>query len=102
MQEISVEELKDALGQKNVMLIDVREPFEWIEWRIPQAVNRPFSSLDLHMDALRDATTVYLHCQSGGRSSRATEYLAKEGIHAVNVRGGIRAWEAAGFPIDRG
>jgi adenylyltransferase/sulfurtransferase len=35
---------------------------------------------------------VVAHCQSGGRSARATEILRRHGYQAHNLIGGIRAW----------
>ena len=35
---------------------------------------------------------IYVHCKMGGRSARAVELLAQQGIDATNVTGGINAW----------
>jgi hydroxyacylglutathione hydrolase len=41
-----------------------------------------------------------VHCQGGTRSAIAASVLQAEGFTDVaNVTGGIRAWEAAGFPV---
>jgi rhodanese-related sulfurtransferase len=40
-------------------------------------------------------------CHSGARSSRATGLAVKAGYDAVNVRGGMIAWNRAGRPLTR-
>jgi len=40
-------------------------------------------------------------CHSGARSSRATGLALKAGYDAVNVRGGVIAWNRAGLPMTR-
>ena len=38
-------------------------------------------------------------CRVGGRSAQVTKYLVQQGIDAVNIDGGMQAWEAAGRPM---
>jgi rhodanese-related sulfurtransferase len=44
---------------------------------------------------------VYVICAVGARSAKAVGHLRGEGIDAVNVAGGTRAWIDAGQPTDR-
>jgi rhodanese-related sulfurtransferase len=41
-------------------------------------------------------------CRSGNRSGRAAKQLAKAGLNAVNVRGGMISWQQAGYPVRKG
>jgi rhodanese-related sulfurtransferase len=38
-------------------------------------------------------------CRSGGRSAAVTEALNAWGFDAVNLAGGLNAWDAAGLPV---
>ena len=38
-------------------------------------------------------------CAVGGRSSMATQFLVSEGRDAINLDGGMQAWESAGRPV---
>jgi rhodanese-related sulfurtransferase len=38
-------------------------------------------------------------CRSGARSHSVTQFLNSHGINAVNMSGGMRAWEKAGLPV---
>ena len=37
---------------------------------------------------------IYVYCQTGLRSSKAIAILKGHGINAINIKGGIKAWEA--------
>jgi rhodanese-related sulfurtransferase len=43
---------------------------------------------------------VVVACRSGNRSARATALLVRSGFEAVNLTGGMRAWAAAGLPVE--
>jgi rhodanese-related sulfurtransferase len=38
-------------------------------------------------------------CRVGGRSAQVVQYLVAQGRDALNVGGGMYAWEAAGRPM---
>lgn len=101
METITAEELKARLsdGDLDEVLIDVREESEFKSARIPEAKNVPLGELQEVADKLRNIGTVYVHCASGGRSTRACQMLLDAGVNAVNVGGGITAWESAGFAV---
>ena len=44
--------------------------------------------------------TYYIVCAAGVRSEKVANYLENEGIHAVNVEGGMQAWGDEGIEID--
>ncbi|NLT26682.1 MAG: rhodanese-like domain-containing protein [Microbacteriaceae bacterium] len=98
MKRITPEELA-ALGE-TAPLIDLREPDEVAEVRVPWATQIPLSTLAERLDEIPEGA--YLMCHGGGRSSRTVAYLEGLGREAVNVEGGISAWEAAGLPVERG
>ena len=81
------------------VLLDVREDEEWNAGHAPGAVHVPITELAARLDEVPDATPVYVVCRSGGRSSRAAEYLNANGWDAVNVVGGMSAWSGLGRPL---
>jgi rhodanese-related sulfurtransferase len=82
-------------------LIDVREPDELRAVRTASAVPIPMGEIASRLDELPEGT-IYVLCHSGGRSARVTQFLEQQGYDAVNIDGGITAWEAAGLPVERG
>ena len=101
--EATPQQASEALATGAVVLIDVRERWEWEQQRIPGAVLIPLAELPLRLDEVPDDRDVYVHCRLGGRSSRAVEFLREHGRpHSINVRGGIEAWTGAGLAVEEG
>jgi rhodanese-related sulfurtransferase len=99
--EIDVEEL-EAQHAAGAVIFDVREPDEYEDAHVPGAILVPLATVP---DRLRDFPTegpVYLICAAGARSRRAAEFLRSNGVDAINVAGGTKAWLAAGKAHDRG
>lgn len=99
----AIEEIDPATTQRLVgagaLLLDVRNPDEWMMGHAPDAVLVPLGELgDRHTELPRDRRIAVI-CRSGGRSARAVEALVGAGYDAVNVAGGMRAWADAGLPV---
>ena len=97
---INVRELKQMLdererGERDFVLIDVREPVEWEISQIPGAILIPKGEF-MDGSALEKLPTdkpVVLHCKVGGRSAEALAVVKGAGfIDAIHVGGGIAAW----------
>lgn len=89
--------------EAGVRHVDVREPDEVAAKRIPGGENVPLSSfLDAYESALSKEVPVIVSCRSGARSGRVTAFLVEHGYDAVNLAGGILAWEREGLPVERG
>jgi rhodanese-related sulfurtransferase len=97
--EISVSELA-PLMENGALLIDVREADEYQEGHVPSAISVPLSTIHDRVDEFRHEGTVYVICQSGGRSMRACQYLADYEIdNLVNIAGGTSGWLALGNAV---
>ena len=96
--------LERRLGEKDVVLIDIREPDEYAREHIPGARSVPLSALDAHsFNRDRDKTVVF-QCKSGNRTAtNAGRLVATPCRNAYALAGGLDAWKAAGLPtqIDR-
>lgn len=96
--ELTTEELRGKIAAgENVNLVDIREPDEWQDGHIKEARSIPLSELlervhELYRDG-QDDQEVVLICRSGGRTSRACEYLTVHGYSVVNVLGGMLSWQ---------
>lgn len=78
--------------EREVFLLDVREPDEFEEGHIEGAVLIPLGSLPRRLAEVPKDREVVVICSVGGRSARATEFLRRNGVEAVNLHGGMRAW----------
>ncbi len=82
--------------------VDVREPDELRAVRVPDAASLPLSTfLDAWEATLDPKREVMVLCRSGARSGRVTAFLREQGVPAVNVRGGILAWERDGLTVEK-
>jgi rhodanese-related sulfurtransferase len=101
IEEISVEELAPLLAD-GARLIDVREPSEFAEARVPEAALVSLTTVPDHVDQFMGDGTTYVICRSGGRSMQACEFVAAQGANVMNVAGGTLAWIESGRAIATG
>ena len=94
-------EQADGLVRSGAVLLDVREQSEWHAGHTPGARHVPLGELEGKIGALPLDRRVVVACRSGNRSAQATALLVRSGFEAVNLNGGMRAWAAAGFPVER-
>jgi queuine tRNA-ribosyltransferase len=98
---ITAEQAAVGLAGRQLVLVGVRQPVELRTGRIRGAVNIPLAQLRGRLGELEGDRQVAFLCHSGARSSRATSLAVKAGYDAVNVRGGMIAWNRAGLPLTR-
>lgn len=99
--EVSVRELATATDD-GALVVDVREPGEYAEGHVPQALLMPLRTVPDRYQELPKDTTLYLVCAVGARSMQAAYFLAELGYDVRNVAGGTRDWIAAGLPVETG
>jgi rhodanese-related sulfurtransferase len=102
---ISAADAAKLVADGKAVLIDVREPAEWLESGVATpAVLLPKSEFDAgRVGDWKDflATVgdkqIITYCRSGKRSGVIAEALEKEG-HKVANAGGFKDWKEAGLP----
>lgn len=99
VREIDAAQAAGLAGSGQVLLLDVRENDEWANGRAAGAMHIPLGSLTL--EAVPTDRPVVAVCRSGHRSGAAAQALAAAGVDVRNLRGGMLAWAAAGFPVVR-
>lgn len=102
--QISVQEAQQWLAdpQSQWQLLDLRTPAEISRGQIAGATALNFNAPDFRTRlAQRDRNQpTIIYCQSGNRSGKALEIMRELGFrHVYDVRGGILAWQAAGYPL---
>ena len=108
LERISVEEAARRLDEVDAaagepLLVDVREPAEYAQFRAMGAVLMPISVFQLRYVQLPRDRPLLLICATGQRSLAAGEFLVHQGFGAVaNVEGGSVAWVRAGLPVRTG
>lgn len=94
--EITVAEAK-ALATGDALFVDVREPPEWKDGTVPDALCIPRGVLEWRAeteDPLKDKSfPLVVYCKTGGRSALAAQTLQQLGFTNVkSLAGGFEAW----------
>lgn len=101
IREVSIDELDAALAA-GARVIDVRETDEYVAGHVAGAVHVALGTVPDHVDVFRGEPVPLVICAAGGRSMRVCEFLAGQGIEAVNVAGGTKSWIQSGRPVVAG
>jgi rhodanese-related sulfurtransferase len=85
------------------VLLDVREDDEWDAGHAAGAHHVPMGDVPAHLDEVsrlaEGPAELVVVCRSGARSARVVAWLARNGVDAVNLDGGMGAWASAGRPL---
>jgi len=102
VEQLSPQELRDALQNEKVQVVDVRAPDEWAHGHLPGAIHIPLAALPERAGELDPSVPIVLHCKGGLRSSIATSFLQAKGVGKVsNLVGGFDRWVVEGFEVER-
>ena len=86
-----------------VTLLDVRssEEFHGPDGYLAGSLLIPLPELPQRLGEIRRDRPVVVLCHSGSRSALATQQLQRAGLRVANLHGGLRNWEAEGYPLQR-
>ena len=90
--EIEVLELKKMLKNNEVVLLDVREPYEIEICNVEGSLFIPMNEIPQNIEKLDKEKRYAVMCHSGVRSLHVANYLNSLGYSAFNVIGGIEKW----------
>ena len=94
-QQISQKEAKDMMDTQDVIVLDVREQYEFDAGHIPGAVLLPVGTITKTTAAAvipKPDSVVLVYCRSGNRSKTASKALVDLGYTNVYEFGGINTW----------
>ena len=90
--EVEVLELKKMLKNNEVVLLDVREPYEIEICNIKGSLFIPMNEIPQNVEQLDKEKRYAVMCHSGVRSLYVSNYLNSLGYSTLNVIGGIERW----------
>jgi glyoxylase-like metal-dependent hydrolase (beta-lactamase superfamily II)/rhodanese-related sulfurtransferase len=101
--QISVHELEQWIHDgREIDVIDVREPAEWMEGHMAQAVHVPMLEAVRRREELSPDRPKAVVCAGGLRSSAVISALKRHGLtNFHNVTGGMAAWTRAGYAVEK-
>jgi rhodanese-related sulfurtransferase len=100
LRRFSARELAQTLAGSHAepapwVVVDVREPREFVAGHLPGAINVPLGRLDAQFAHLPQSSQSVFVCRSGARSLRACAIAARHGsTHFGHLEGGLLAWAA--------
>ena len=97
-KEVTIDELEQAIAQ-GAHVVDVREQDEFDAGHVPNAHLIPLNTVPDRMGEIPEGETVWLICQGGVRSMKASNYLEAQGYDVVSVAGGTGSWIGAGKSV---
>ena len=92
-----------AIAAPDAQILDVRTASEYQSGHIANALQanwldpREFNNRTQYLDKSK---TIYIYCQSGGRSASAQTALIQAGFNVVNLEGGISNWRMQQMPVE--
>jgi rhodanese-related sulfurtransferase len=102
--DVTPEQAQELIAQ-GALVVDVRQPNEWIRGHIPEAELIPLDGIYLFGKAIADFPKdqdMLLVCEMGQRSVVAAEIALVAGYTRVyNLAGGMSAWRARKLPMTR-
>lgn len=100
MSDLTPRETARRVEEDGLVLIDVREDYEWEAGRPAGAVHIPLGKLaDKQSEVPSDRSVAFI-CLAGIRSAQAADAFRAKGYDAHNVAGGFHAWFEAGLPTE--
>ena len=89
------------IAEHHAVVLDVREPGEFVAGHVPAAVSIPQAELALELERVPRDRDVLVACRTGGRSLGAARFLRALGYERVtNLEEGTLGWIDAGNPVD--
>lgn len=92
---IMATELKRIIDDTNLVLIDVRQPKEQEISMLPRALTTT-GFAERFRRGIPAGKRLVVYCTIGYRSGKYAMELARQGIRAENLEGGVLAWSFAG------
>ncbi|TFU15477.1 rhodanese-like domain-containing protein [Thermus tengchongensis] len=98
IQPAAAKQMMDTL---DVFVLDVREPSEYKDGRIPGAVNIPIRDLPKRLSEIPKGKPIIVYCGIGHRGAMALVFLKGQGYNVKSILGGYKAWTGANLPVEK-
>jgi len=101
VDDISPVRVQEMVARGEATVVDVRTCAEFAAGHLPGALHIPYTHLRARIGEIGRDRPVVCYCRSGNRSARAAAFLARAGLHALNMRGGYWPYAGRGFAVER-
>lgn len=104
IEQITVEQMSEALKDSSIQLVDVRTGQEFMDGHLKNSHNICVTDNDFKQkaSALDREKPVYVYCKKGGRSAKAAQILKEMGFKKIyDLDGGLLHWEESGKKTEK-
>lgn len=99
---IGVDQAKTRMDGGAVIL-DVRDPAEWLTFRVPNALLLPLSQLATHTSDIPKNKEVIVACRDTKCAVEGRDILLKNGFTNISAMSdGLDVWRTKGYPVVNG
>jgi rhodanese-related sulfurtransferase/DNA-binding transcriptional ArsR family regulator len=101
LRPMTVDELREALGEERVILLDVRPGDEYQAGHLPQARSLPIAELEARLSELPRDQEIVAYCRGPYCvfADEAVTLLRARGYQARRLEEGVLEWRTQGLPI---
>jgi rhodanese-related sulfurtransferase len=99
---LSVHQLTQQVNNANALVVDLREPKEFREGHVVDALNIPYAKLAERMANLDKTRPLVLVYKMGQHSAAAGRTLMQAGFQVSRLNGGMSEWTASNLPVVKG
>lgn len=103
VRHVNAKEAQQILDiDSDVIILDVRTPFEFKSGRLENAININYYSFSFkkQLAKLDREKTYLLHCHTGVRSGRSIPIMLSAGFkNIIHMDGGYKSWKGQGLPL---
>ena len=89
IEQVLAPEWETWVAANNAVVLDVREPTEWVMGTLPESVKISLAFLPASLDQLDHDTPILVVCRAGNRSQVAAQFLQRNGFEVANMFGGL-------------
>ncbi|MEK5440374.1 rhodanese-like domain-containing protein [Fredinandcohnia sp. FSL W7-1320] len=104
LKQLSEADFKEVLKkQKDIAIIDVRNPYEYQTNHIKGAINFPLSKIKRNKVEIPTDKDIILYCQTGIRSKQAAKVLRRrhKNLPLAHIKGGLYSLKAKETPREK-
>ncbi|NQV05412.1 rhodanese-like domain-containing protein [bacterium] len=92
IEQVAAADWQTWAENNGAVIIDVRDPVEWLQGTLPGSKTVQLMTLPQAMDQLDPSQAMLIVCRSGNRSQMAARFLSAHGFEKVaNLGGGLKA-----------
>lgn len=102
MRTMDMDDFVALWDARDLTVVDVREPGEYVEGHVPGAVLIPLGQLAGRVGEVPDGDPVYVICRSGSRSQHGMLTLDRAGRDAISINEGTLGWVRRGREVITG